>query len=126
MRNLPHTIRVTLGLILLGCCTIPAGCGRADSTTQPNGADSAAAPVRFESRLIEAACGECQFGMQGDSCDLAVLIGGVAYFVDGTSIDDHGDAHAADGFCNAVRRARVTGEIVNGRFAAESFQLVED
>ena len=43
--------------------------------------------------IAEAACGQCQLGLAGDSCDLAVRIAGKAYFVDGTGIDDHGDAH---------------------------------
>ncbi len=77
------------------------------------------------SRLrVEAACGECRFGLPGSGCDLAVRIDGVAYFVDGTGIDDHGDAHAEDGFCNAIRHADVEGEVVNGRFLARSFRLV--
>ena len=76
--------------------------------------------------VLSVSCGECQFGMQGDSCDLAVRINGQAYFVDGTGIDDHGDAHAADGFCSAVRSARVTGSIIAGRFHATSFVLLEE
>ena len=44
--------------------------------------------------IVETACGECQFGMKGKSCDLAVRIDGKSYFVDGTTIDEHGDAHA--------------------------------
>ena len=47
-----------------------------------------------------------------------------AYYVDGTGIDDHGDAHAADGLCNAVRRARVTGHVEDGRFTATQFELL--
>ena len=74
--------------------------------------------------MVDGACGECQFAMEGESCDLAVRIDGQAYFVDGTGIDDHGDAHGDDGFCNSVRQARVTGEIVDGRFVAESFELL--
>jgi len=77
-------------------------------------------------RVVEAACGECQFGMEGKSCDLAVKIDGKAYFVDGTAIDEHGDAHAKDGFCNAVRKAEVQGEVVNGRFRATYFRLLEE
>ncbi|SDC84043.1 DUF6370 family protein [Niabella drilacis] len=77
-------------------------------------------------QVVETACGECQFEMKGKSCDLAVKIDGKSYFVDGTSIDDHGDAHAKDGFCNAVRKAEVQGEIVNGRFRASYFKLLED
>jgi hypothetical protein len=42
--------------------------------------------------IVEASCGQCQFGMKGYACDLAVRIDGKPYFVDGTSIDSHGDA----------------------------------
>ena len=73
--------------------------------------------------IVEASCGECQFKMEGKSCDLAVRINNKSYFVDGTSIDDHGDAHGADGFCEAIRKAEVQGEIVNSRFRASYFKL---
>jgi len=80
--------------------------------------------VLREPTIVEAACGECLFGLKGDDCDLAVRIGGRAYFVAGTNIDQHGDAHAADGFCKVIRRARVTGEVKRGRFVATSFELL--
>jgi hypothetical protein len=73
--------------------------------------------------IAEAACGQCRFGMPGKSCDLAVRINGKAYFVDGTNIDDHGDAHAKDGFCEAVRIAEVQGTVEDGRFKASYFKL---
>ena len=76
-------------------------------------------------QIVEAACGECQYKMPGKTCDLAVRIDGKSYFVDGTSIDEHGDAHAQDGFCNAVRKAEVQGEIKDNRFVATYFKLVE-
>ena len=75
-------------------------------------------------QVVEASCGECQFGLEGKSCDLAVRIDGKPYFVDGTTIDEHGDAHAKDGFCKAVRKAEVQGEIVNNRFKATYFRLL--
>ena len=77
-----------------------------------------------KSQIVEAACGQCQFKMKGHDCDLAVRIDGKSYFVDGTSIDSHGDAHADDGFCATVRKAEVVGTIVNNRFKATSFKLV--
>lgn len=77
-------------------------------------------------QIVEASCGECQFGLPGKSCDLAVRINGKSYFVDGTSIDDYGDAHAKDGFCKAVRKAEVQGEIVNNKFKATYFKLIDD
>lgn len=76
--------------------------------------------------IVEASCGECQFGMKGKSCDLAIRIDGKSYFVDGTTIHDHGDAHADNGFCNAVRKASVTGTIEKDRFKATSFTLIDD
>ena len=76
--------------------------------------------------LVEAACGQCIFELGGKDCDLAVRINGKAYFVDGSHIDSHGDAHAEDGFCNAVRKAKVQGEVVNNRFKASYFQLVAE
>ena len=75
---------------------------------------------------VEAACGQCRFGMPGKGCDLAVRIDGQSYFVDGTDIDSHGDAHAQDGFCEAIRKAEVQGEIVNNRFNASYFMLLPE
>jgi len=77
-------------------------------------------------QLVEASCGECQFKLEGKGCDLAVRINGKAYFVDGTEIDSHGDAHADDGFCKAVRKAEVQGEVVNNRFKVTYFKLVKE
>jgi len=80
-----------------------------------------------KTQIVEASCGQCQFGMKGKGgCDLAVRIDGKTYFVDGTDINKHGDAHAADGFCSAIRKAEVTGEIKNGRFVATSFKLLPE
>ncbi|WP_410219920.1 DUF6370 family protein [Pedobacter sp.] len=77
-------------------------------------------------QVVEIACGECQFKMKGKSCDLAVRIDGKPYFVDGRKIDDFGNAHGDDGFCNAVSKANVTGKIIDGRFKAEKIELVKE
>jgi Family of unknown function (DUF6370) len=76
-------------------------------------------------QVVEAACGQCQFGLPGKGCSLAVRMNGKTYFVDGTDIDSHGDAHASDGFCNAKRSAEVQGIVVNNRFKASYFKLVD-
>lgn len=72
---------------------------------------------------VDASCGTCQFKLEGNTCLLAIKYKGKAYFVDGTGIDDHGDAHGKNGFCNAVRKAVVSGSIENGRFKSSSFAL---
>lgn len=79
-----------------------------------------------KTQLVEAACGQCQFKMEGHSCDLAVRIDGKSYFVDGTSIDSHGDAHASDGFCAAIRKAAVVGELKDNRFVVSEFKLLPE
>ena len=75
-------------------------------------------------QIVETSCGQCQFHMAGKGCDLAIRIDGKSYYVDGTSIDEHGDAHAKDGFCEAIRKAKVQGEIVNNRFKVTYFKLI--
>jgi hypothetical protein len=73
--------------------------------------------------VVETSCGQCKFGSKGKGCNLAVRLDGKAWFVDGTEIDDHGDAHDEDGFCNAIRKARVQGEVINNRFLVSYFKL---
>ncbi|HRP89390.1 MAG TPA: DUF6370 family protein [Edaphocola sp.] len=75
---------------------------------------------------VEASCGECNFGLPGESCDLAVKIDGKAYYVDGANIMDYGHPHDKGGFCVAVRKAEVQGEVVDGRFKASYFKLLKE
>src|SRR5215510_13768700 len=75
--------------------------------------------------IVEASCGECQFGMKGKGCDLAIRIDGKSYFVEGADIDAYGDAHAHDGFCEAIRKAEVQGKIVGKKFKATYFKLLD-
>ena len=75
-------------------------------------------------QVVEASCGQCLFGMGEGGCDLAVRINGKGYFVDGTGIDDHGDSHGEDGFCNKIRQAKISGEIKGDRFKVTSFKLL--
>ncbi len=85
------------------------------------------AEKKENSQIVEASCGQCTFDLTSQKgCDLAVKIDGKAYFVDGTKIDDHGDAHnKKDGFCEVVRKAKVTGKIVDNRFVATSFKIID-
>ena len=78
-------------------------------------------------QIVEVACGQCQLKMkQKKGCDLAIRIDGKSYFVEGTKIDDHGDAHANDGFCNAIRKAEVIGEVKGDKFVVSYFKLLPE
>ncbi len=77
-------------------------------------------------RVVEVSCGKCKLGLPGKSCDLAVRIDGKAYYADGADIDNFGDAHANDGFCNAIRKAEVQGELVDNRFKISYIKLLPE
>ena len=114
---------VTRISVLLAFVSLVIGCQQQVDEVQPEQRPVATEQPSQE-LVVEAACGECQFKLEGDGCDLAVRIDGKAYFVDGSEIDDHGDAHSDHGFCNAGRQALVQGSIENGRFVATSFELL--
>lgn len=83
------------------------------------------AQTKVDTQIVEASCGQCNFGMKDKKgCDLAVKIDGKPYFVEGININKFGDAHDDNGFCNAVRKAKVKGKIVDGKFVARSFKLL--
>ena len=73
--------------------------------------------------LVLASCGMCNFRTKDRTCSLSIQINEKAYSVKGTHIDDHGDSHAKDGFCNSVRIAKVSGKVKNNNFIAETFVL---
>lgn len=74
---------------------------------------------------LDASCGTCMFKMKGKDCNLAVKYNDTCYFVSGTDIDDHGDAHSTAGFCNAIRKAKVQGTVKDGKFAVTFFELLK-
>lgn len=105
----------TLFALLIGCLLFSAA-GAQSKTSVPDSTKKI--------MTVEASCGQCQFKMQGKGCSLAVRMDGKSYFVDGTTIDDHGDAHGHDGFCEAIRKAEVQGEVVDNRFKVTYFKLL--
>ena len=76
--------------------------------------------------VYDVACGQCIYSMTGDECELAIQIDGKAYYVEGSGIDDHGDAHAHDGLCSTSRKANVKGELKKGAFFAEKIELITE
>ena len=131
IRVMPLLAGAMLALVFVACEREAPEAGTfsyATESTSPTDDDARVALdgvlFKCEGRQVEAACGQCQFGLEGEGCALAVRVGPSAWFVDGTGIDDHGDAHADDGFCNSVRKAVVSGRVAEGRFVATAFELV--
>lgn len=107
---------IDVALLIIICCT-----------SNPNNAstDISSDNLVITEQIAEVSCGQCMFKLSGKGCDLAIKLDGKAYYVDGSNIDDHGDAHAADGFCNAIRKATVKGSIVEGRFQSDYIKLIK-
>ncbi|TNE54057.1 MAG: hypothetical protein EP338_09055 [Bacteroidetes bacterium] len=62
--------------------------------------------------------------MKSTSCKLATKIQGKYYWIKGTDIDDHGDAHGPEGFCNHVLYADLSGHLVQSDILfVEKFNL---
>ena len=81
--------------------------------------------ISAKSQVVEASCGQCQFGMKDKKgCDLAVKIDNKTYFVERAKMNDYGDAHGHDGMCSTTRKAEVTGEVKDGKYVASSFKLL--
>jgi hypothetical protein len=93
----------------------------ATAQTKPAGKLDASKPVL----TLEASCGTCNFEMKGKGCFLAVKYEGKAYAVEGTGLDDHGDAHEETGFCMAVRKAKVQGSLKGDKFVVTYFELLK-
>lgn len=75
--------------------------------------------------IVEAGCGRCCFKSKGmKKCALSVKIDGQVYNVEGRDIKDFGKPRAKHGLCRAIRKAEVSGEIVNNNFMAYDFKLL--
>lgn len=74
---------------------------------------------------VVAGCGSCKFGMNVPGCPLAIKLDGKHYLIEGAKIDDFGDAHADDGFCNATKKAKVQGDTSSSFFKVTYFELVK-
>lgn len=82
--------------------------------------------IDISNQIVDASCGQCNFKMPGSGCTLAVKINDQPYYVSGVDIDDYGDAHAQDGFCLKVRKAKVTGVLKDEQFSVKNFELLPD
>ncbi len=75
---------------------------------------------------VLAACGPCQFDMKSpNGCSLAIQIAGKHYWVEGSTLADHGNEHSDNGMCNTTRKAKVTGKLEGDKIVASNFILIE-
>ena len=68
-------------------------------------------------------CGMCNF-MNGDNdCALAIKVGRDVLSLKDVGIDDHGDSHAKDGYCNVIKKVYVEGRVRGKTFKANKMEF---
>ena len=65
----------------------------------------------------------CNF-MNGDNdCALAIKVGRDVLSLKDVGIDDHGDSHAKDGYCNVIKKVYVEGRVRGKTFKANKMEF---
>ena len=113
---------VLLMCFLISSQIIVAGCGgcrtnkrHASPKTVLGLLEKVPANNRVEGNVL-VSCGMCNFLTGDNDCSLAVKIGPRVLKVDGVGIDDHGDSHASDGYCNVIKKKYVEGIVRKNLF----------
>jgi hypothetical protein len=109
-------IKLLLKSVVLPVLLWLSGCGDTAAVSEK--------VTTVQDQVVPASCGTCNFDMKGDGCAMAVKVGGQAYFVDGIEKIHKAEMHEEGGICVAIRQAKVSGEVVNGRFVASSLDLL--
>tara|TARA_S200000501_G_scaffold379024_1_gene446660 strand:+ start:47687 stop:48082 length:396 start_codon:yes stop_codon:yes gene_type:complete len=68
-------------------------------------------------------CGMCNFFTEDKTCAVSVKIGRDVFKVHGVDINDHGDSHAVNGYCNVIKRAYVNGKLKDKKLYAEKIEF---
>ena len=117
-----YRLYLSVSLLLLSSQVVLAGCGGCSSGRKHSAYSEV--PVGLLERIptnnrvegnVLVSCGMCNFLTGENDCSLAVKIGSKTLNVRGVKIDDHGDSHAIDGYCNVIKKVYVEG-IVRGNY----------
>ena len=108
--------------VLISFQILQAGCGgcRTNRKHTPTSISSGLLEKIPSNNQIEGnvliSCGMCNFLTDDNDCSLSVKIGKKVLKVRGVGIDDHGDSHASDGYCNVIKKKYVEGIVRNNLF----------
>lgn len=108
--------------VLISFQILQAGCGgcRTNRKHTPTSISSGLLEKIPSNNQIEGnvliSCGMCNFLTDDNDCSLSVKIGNKVLKVRGVGIDDHGDSHASDGYCNVIKKKYVEGIVRNNLF----------
>ena len=106
---------------------IEAGCGGCGPSRAHKKEKKGLVEVIPRNNYIEGnvliSCGMCNF-MNGDNdCALTIKVGQNVLSLKDVGIDDHGDSHAKDGYCNVIKKVYVEGRVRGKTFKANKMEF---
>ena len=106
---------------------VEAGCGGCGSSRSHKEEKKGLVESIPRNNYIEGnvliSCGMCNF-MNGDNnCALAIKVGRDVLSLKDVGIDDHGDSHAKDGYCNVIKKVYVEGRVRGKTFKANKMEF---
>ena len=119
------TMTLTVCALLLS--EVEAGCGGCGPSkthkSEKKGLLESVPRNNYVEGNVLISCGMCNF-MNGDNdCALAIKVGSKVFSVKGVDIDDHGDSHAKDGYCNVIKKVYVEGRVRGKSFTANKMEF---
>ena len=94
---------------------VEAGCGGGSSSrvhsTEKKGLVETVPNNNYLEGNVLISCGMCNFMNGQNNCSLAIKVGRDVLSVEGIGIDEHGDSHAKDGYCNVIKKVYVEGRV---------------
>tara|TARA_Y100000768_G_scaffold75870_1_gene53609 strand:- start:56 stop:469 length:414 start_codon:yes stop_codon:yes gene_type:complete len=120
-------LKMTLMVCALLLSEAKAGCGGCGSSkthkSEKKGLLESVPRNNYVEGNVLISCGMCNF-MNGDNdCALAIKVGTKVFSVKGVGIDDHGDSHAKDGYCNVIKKVYVEGRVRGKSFTANKMEF---
>ena len=121
------TLMLSLTAFTLLLTEVEAGCGGCGPSKTHNAEEKGLLESVPRNNYVEGnvliSCGMCNF-MNGDNdCALAIKVGSKVFSVKDVGIDDHGDSHARDGYCNVIKKVYVEGRIRGESFTADKLEF---
>ena len=107
--------------------SVQAGCGGCGPSRAHKQEKKGLVEIIPRNNYIEGnvliSCGMCNF-MNGDNdCAIAIKVGRDVLSLKDVGIDDHGDSHAKDGYCNVIKKVYVEGRVRGKTFKANKMEF---
>jgi len=80
---------------------------------------------KYVAGTVLVSCGMCNFLTSENDCSMAIKIGSDIYKVSEKNIDDHGDSHASDGYCNVIKKVYVEGNVKSNKFFPTKMEIAK-